>query len=49
MKFTKKRTASNKQASAKRDATWEKFKSQQNTLAANKRGDRSKGARQPKY
>ncbi|MTV82469.1 hypothetical protein [Secundilactobacillus folii] len=48
MKYTKKRSQ-NKQAEAKRDATWEKFKHQQNTLAANKRGDRLRGTGKSKY
>ncbi|WP_169790166.1 hypothetical protein [Secundilactobacillus odoratitofui] len=48
MKFTKKRTE-NKRAAEKRDATWEKFKTQQNTLAANKRGDRQHSQRRSKY
>ncbi|GAX03159.1 hypothetical protein IWT140_00759 [Secundilactobacillus pentosiphilus] len=48
MKFTKKRSQ-NKQAEQKRDATWKKFKTQQNTLAANKRGDRLHGSRKVNY
>lgn len=48
MKFTKKRTP-NKRAEEKRDATWEKFKTQQNTLAANKRGDRLHSGHRSKY
>lgn len=44
MKYTKKRTT-NKQAAQKHDATWEKFKDQQNTLAANKRGNRAKSGK----
>lgn len=48
MKFTKKRSQ-NKQAEEKRDATWKKFKTQQNTLAANKRGDRQRGSRKANY
>lgn len=48
MKFTKKRSQ-NKQAAQKRDATWKKFKSQQNTLAANKRSDRQRGAQKVNY
>ncbi|WP_268872573.1 hypothetical protein [Secundilactobacillus kimchicus] len=39
MKFTKKQTKNPKTA-AKKEATWEKFKDQQNALAANKRGIR---------
>lgn len=48
MKFTKKRSQ-NKQAAQKRDATWKKFKSQQNTLAANKRSDRQRGVQKVNY
>ncbi|MFC6254413.1 hypothetical protein ACFP1H_07415 [Secundilactobacillus hailunensis] len=48
MKFTKKRSQ-NKQAEEKRDATWNKFKAQQNELAANKRGDRRHSGRKVNY
>ena len=39
MKYTKRQTK-DKSAAEKRDATWNKFKDQHNTLAANKRGQR---------
>lgn len=48
MKYTKKRSQ-NKRAAEKREATWEKFKHQQNTLATNKRGDRLRGMNKSKY
>lgn len=47
MKYTKKRSTS-KDAASKREATWEKFKDQQNDLAANRRGIRRKPSRRPK-
>ncbi|TDG75240.1 hypothetical protein [Secundilactobacillus malefermentans] len=37
MKYTKKR-ASNKKETSKKEATWEKFKNQQNELNTNRRG-----------
>ena len=47
MNYTKKRSTS-KDAASKREATWEKFKDQQNDLAANRRGIRRKPSRRPK-
>ncbi|WP_269147740.1 hypothetical protein [Apilactobacillus ozensis] len=37
MKFTKKHK-NNQESKKRKDATWEKFKNQQNNLSANRRG-----------